>query len=611
MKRIGFASAVACFCLLGVGLASCADDTSSSERVGASTGRTPDASTPAKVSKPGEYSGYSERIYEGYELSSRYVAVRDGTKLAVDLYRPKDESGQVVNTKLPVLLMHTPYNRRYFESATTGRGLSGETYPGAAARLIEYGYVVAIADFRGLYASYGRNVGYNRGEWLEAARMDAYDLVEWLAEQPWSTGKVGMWGCSATGGSQMQAATTAPPHLKAIFPMSCEFDIYEFAVMGGVAPPPGMATSTPPNTPSSDDRNMLAQPVDGDDDRTQLMAAIAEHADGKDSVGFAPFRDSVASNVLEGPWWQQSSPHTYLDEINESGIAVYAAANWDEGSSKGGVFFTFNNLTTPKKLLVGPAGHCAWFTVQNQTGFDLAVEERRWFDHWLKDIDNGVLQEPPVYYYTYNAPEGTAWRASDSWPLANERQTRYYLGARTITTVRTGAVQAHDELTVQYDVTPDNLLDRGLRYESPYYSVDAQITGHPSVSLWVSSSATDGDFVVTLQDVAPDGTAVSYNTTGRLRASHRKTADPPYNNLGLPWHPSAQADVSPLTDEPVELQFALLPISILIKSGHFLRLIVTFSAGAATPRLDPAPKVRVHRDAQHPSYISLPFIPLE
>src|SRR4051812_15627617 len=103
---------------------------------------------PGAVSKPGEYSGFGEKLYKGYELSSQYVAVRDGTKLAVDLYRPKDSSGKVVETKLPVLLMHTPYNRRYFTSSTTGMGLSAETYPGAAARLIEYGYVVAVADFR-------------------------------------------------------------------------------------------------------------------------------------------------------------------------------------------------------------------------------------------------------------------------------------------------------------------------------------------------------------------------------------------------------------------------------------------------------------------------------
>ena len=136
--------------------------------------------------------------------------------------------------KLPVVWMHTPYNRRTYRG-----GVAAETYPGFALRLVQHGYVVAVVDFRGVYASFGQNRAYNRGEWLDAARMDAYDITEWFAKQPWSNGQIGMWGCSATGGSQMQAATTAPPSLKAIFPMSGEFDAYSFQVNGGVAPPPG------------------------------------------------------------------------------------------------------------------------------------------------------------------------------------------------------------------------------------------------------------------------------------------------------------------------------------------------------------------------------------
>src|SRR5207248_1221665 len=138
----------------------------------------------------------------------------------------------VVRTPMPVVWMHTPYNRRHFRG-----GLTAARYPGSALRLLRYGYVVAVVDFRGLYASYGSNVAYNRGEWIDAARWDAYDITEWLAAQPFCTGAVGMWGCSATGGSQLQAATTAPPHLKAVFPMSCEFDAFTFRAPGGITPP--------------------------------------------------------------------------------------------------------------------------------------------------------------------------------------------------------------------------------------------------------------------------------------------------------------------------------------------------------------------------------------
>lgn len=131
-----------------------------------------------RVSEPGRYEGYAEAKYDGMERTSFYVPVRDGTRLAVDLFRPTKD-GVVASEKLPVVWMHTPYNRR-----TYAGGPTVERYPGYAGRLVKYGYNVAVVDFRGLYASFGRNVGYNRGEWTDAARMDGYDVTEWLAKQP-------------------------------------------------------------------------------------------------------------------------------------------------------------------------------------------------------------------------------------------------------------------------------------------------------------------------------------------------------------------------------------------------------------------------------------------
>jgi uncharacterized protein len=606
LRRISMLAVLGCASALQLG---CHDDDKKNSNSNADTATEGAAATPDAggvvvngVSKPGEYSGYSEAKYDSYELSSQYVAVRDGTKLAMDLYRPKDASGQVVDAALPVLWMHTPYNRRDFMG-----GLPGETYPGAAARLVKYGYVVAVVDFRGLYASFGQNVAYNRGEWIDAARMDAYDITEWLAKQPWSTGNIGMWGCSATGGSQLQAISTAPPHLKAVFPMSCEFDAYPFGVPGGVAPPSNIQTKVPPTQPSQEARDTIATPVDADSDKTQLMAAATSHTGTIENVGYVPFRDSFASNIPER-WWLKSSPHRYLDMINASGIAVYVAANWDEAMTKYGAFFTFNNLTNPAKLIVGPSTHCAWFTVEKSTGFDISVEELRFFDHWLKGVENGVMSEPPVRYYTYNAPAGMEWRSASKWPLPNEQRRPYYLGAQSLGTSAPAAA-GHDAISVDYTVSADTAVQKGLSYSTQPLAADLQITGHPSLTLWVSSTDTDGDFLAMLQDVAPDGTATSYNTTGQLRASQRKLQEAPYNNLGLPWHPFNTADATPLVPgEPSELQFDLLPLSIVFKAGHSIRLVLTFAAGSATPVVSPAPTVTIYRDASHASAITLPII---
>jgi hypothetical protein len=580
-----------------------------------------DASPPDDaVSRFGEYSGYSEKIYDGFELTSQYVEVRDGTKLALDLYRPKDKDGNVVETPLPVVWMHMPYGR-----SVPGGGFllatMAETYPGTAASLIDYGYVVAVVDFRGLYASFGQNAGYNRGEWVEAARMDAYDITEWLAKQPWSTGKIGMWGCSATGGSQMQATTTAPPSLKAVFPMSCEFDAYPFGVAGGVAPEQG-DTRSPPSTIGMEQRNLLAVPVDGDTNRELLNAAIADHGEDLDNLGYMPFRDSVAEQVGM-KWWMESSPHTYLDQINASNTAFYLAANWDEAATKYGVFFSFNNITRPARMLLGPSGHCNWngaigvtggagkegnIGVIEETGFDITVEELRFFDYWLKDIDNGIMDQPKVVYYIYGAPKGEEWGESDAWPLTNERRVDYYFGPGLLSTEVPTEDKVQDDFVVSYELDENGDAIHGLVYETPELEKAVQVIGHPVVDMWLSSTATDSDVVAYLQNVAPDGSVTSYSMHGRLRASLRKEETAPYNNLGLPWHPFREADAQPLVPgEVVELRFDVLPTAMIFGVGHKIRLFVTF-ASSATPQINPAPTVSIYRDATHQSKITLPII---
>jgi len=566
------------------------------------------------LSKPGVYSGYSEPIYDGFKITSEYVPVRDGTRLAIDLYRPLDEQGQLVEEPLPVLWMHTPYARRL--PGNPGGITMGEVYAGNAAQLVKYGYVVALVDFRGLYASFGENAGYNRGEWVEAARWDAYDVTEWLAKQPWSDGKIGMWGCSATGGSQLQAATTAPPSLLAVFPMSCEFDAYASGVPGGMAPEAG-DTIVLSDSRTPEVRNQRAAPVDNDVDATLLAEAIASHGEPLDNLGYMPFRDSIAER-LPVEWWRVSSPASYLDDLNASNTAFYFAANWDD-IYKHGVFFALSNLTRPGKLLIGPGSHCAWSgalgqgaapgTVLGDTGFDITVEERRFFDYWLKGIDNHIMDEPAVYYYTYGAPEGQEWNAAASWPLPNEDRVRYYLGDGLLGTDVPIVPTVTDSVVVNYETGEDNAAGHGLVYETAPLDHPVQVTGHPVMELWLASTADDSDVVAYLQNVAPDGSIESYTVHGHLRASLRREAPAPYDNLGLPWHPFRAADAEPLVPgEPALLRFDLLPLSMIFDAGHRIRLLLTF-ADVQTPQQVPAPTVSVFRDSAHPSSIVLPLIP--
>lgn len=553
-----------------------------------------------RVSKPGQYSGYSEARFDGHQMTSQYVAVRDGARLAIDIFRPT-KNGVVTDEKLPVLWMHTPYNRRNYRN-----GLTVENYPGKALNLVKYGYVVAVADFRGLYASFGHNKAFNRGEWLDHARWDAYDITEWLAKQPWSSGKIGMWGCSATGGSQMQAMTTAPPSLKAIFPMSCEWDVYPFVAAGGITPPKGQATMLMRGG-SREARDRMAVPVDGDESKTLLNAAIAEHANNVETAGYAPFRDSVAENFPE-QWWLKSSPHTYAKTINDSKIAVYAAANWDEGGTKYGAAFIFNSIKNPRKLILGPGTHCDWTTVMKETGFDIIVEEHRFFDYWLKGIDNGVMKEAPVTYFTYNQTPDKAWQTARSWPLPNEKRIPYYLGAKSLSTDKTASAIG-TTVTVDYDVNDQNFFQKGLVFMTEPLAGDVQITGHPVVKLWIASSSTDADIIVRIDDVAPDGANKYYWTEGRLRASLRKLDKAPYNTFGLPWHPFTENSVQPLKpNEATPVEFDVFPISYLFKQGHRIRLTINFADARATPKQTPPPQVTVYHGGDMSSSVTLPVI---
>jgi putative CocE/NonD family hydrolase len=560
-----------------------------------------------RISRPNEYIGWSEPTYDGHQRSSFYVDMRDGTKLAVDLYRPT-KAGVVASEKLPVIWMHTPYNRRAYRG-----GEAAETYPGYALKLAPHGYNVAVVDFRGVYASYGRNTAYNRGEWVDSAKWDAYDVTEWFAKQPWSNGNIGMWGCSATGGSQMQALTTLPPSLKAVVPMSAEFDAYHFTTVGGIASPRPQA---PPGQSGGNDavaaRDRLAAPVDGPDGAALLAEAVASHRENVESVGVVPFKDSLSpSTKLE--WWKVSSPHTYLDALKQSKVGVLSVANWDEAGTRHGPFFTFNNLPKDNtKLLVGPATHCAWSAVKDETGFDLVTEELRFFDHWLKGKPNNVMNEPAVTYFTYNAPKESQWRTSETWPLASEQRTPFYLNegggldrvaspARSERTAPMSPPPAAQSTTIE-------AATGGAFYETTPLAEDMEVTGHPVMNLWVKTTAGDADVTARIDDVAPDGSTRSYQMLGRLRASHRALATPPYNHLNLPWHSFTQAAAQPVpVAEPVELTFDLLPMSYIFKAGHKLRVSLSFSD---PQRRETPPPVTILTGGAAPSALTLPLIPV-
>ena len=183
--------------------------------------------------------------------------------------------------------------------------------------------------------------------------------------------------------------------------------------------------------------------------------------------------------------------------------------------------------------------------------------------------------------------------------------------------VKAGFTTDYSVVTDKYATTawPLSQHGHGVSFTSAPFTADARLTGHPVVSLWVSTSAKDGDVFAYLEEVTPDGKA-TVRAHGRLRASHRALGTAPYDYLGLPWHRSFRADHQPMTPGvPTELKFDLLPTSTIVRKGMSLRLVVT----GADPRQrtnmlvrhTPAPQVTVHGGKGMPSYIDLPFVPIE
>jgi hypothetical protein len=286
---------------------------------------------------------------------------------------------------------------------------------------------------------------------------------------------------------------------------------------------------------------------------------------------------------------------------------------------------TYTNLVNDKHILIGPWGHC------RNDDFDLLSEIRRFFDQHLKGIDTGILDQEPIHYFTINAPAGREWRASRNWPVAGTRPTAYFLAGRSpaggdLQQRSPVAAGARTTFAVRYDVDcptlvkrPDGLLTgappcpvvhAGPHFVTPVLKADTEITGDAVADLWVSSSASDGNFFIYLEDVAPDGKVIPV-TDGRLKASLRKLDKPRYDVLGLPWHRSDRQDAEPLTPgRPARLVFNLLPTSYVFKAAHRIQISV---AGADYRERDrspvsPAPVVTLYDTPANPSFVTLPLV---
>lgn len=542
--------------------------------------------------------------------SSRYVAVRDGTRLAVNIYRPAVK-GHVVDTRLPVIFAFTPYRARYFDQDHKLVDILDSPLFGFRD-LVKSGYVVAVADVRGKGASFGAR----RGFLDQTEAHDGYDLVQWLARQPWADGKVGLTGCSYLGGTTMLVAATLPPAVKAVFTGATDIDKYSFVRNGGLT----AQFNTRPDEPPEVD--LASVPLDEDHDGAMLRAAVAQHAGNTPMAKLwegMPYRDSV-SPLTGNRYWEEVGPYTHLAALRSKQFAWYFWDNWEDEPTEQMIL---NARNIPGKLIIGPGSHCVPPKV-----FSITSEQQRFFDHYLKGIDNGIDRGPRYAWYHEGPGELGHMVRSATLPGVGVARSSLYLTAR-----RNDAPAAFDDggvafvrprakaipFKVDYDVAngeyfafwPPVLDGKGLTFTSGALAADVAMTGYPIARITTAIDRRDANLFVYLEDVAPDG-KVHMVSFGRLAVSHRKLGKAPYDRLDLPYHSGLRVDVAPMVPgKPETLVFSMVPRAWTFAVGHRLRVTLTGAdprqRNLAQIRQDPPPVFTVASGGPAASRIDIPF----
>lgn len=545
--------------VLLVVLAACAADTEAPRGSGTEPSAEPLSTT--EVAPEDAPFARPEGAFEVRLEPTVMVPMRDGVRLATDLYFPAG-----AKEPLPVVQIRTPYGK-----------ISHRGQQSAARFFASHGFAVAVQDMRGRFQSEGEYVV------SKADRADGYDLVSWLAEQPWSNGRIGTYGCSYLGENQMQLAAERHPSHAAALPQAAGGSYRYFGVIfGGVNELAaslgwfrGAGTKVfyriPPDTP----REVMLQveemfnpaPSPPELDFRSAWETLP-YIDLLKAAGAPPtdFEDFV-SHEPGDPWWLDFG---YVQPNDRFDVPALHVNSWyDLGVNETLKLFNLlrANADSPRGrdgqyAIISPTDHCTSELVTANT----VVGERPlgdarlrywdiyldWFEHWLKDEPNGVLAMPKLQYYLMGANE---WRSSEAWPVEGTEFRPLYLHSDGGANTRRGdgrllwepppEEQPSDRFT--YDPgdpvptlggpvcctgtenAPAGGFDQRdveersdvLVYTSEPLEQGMEVTGPIELVLYVSSSARDTDFTGKLVDVYPDGTG--YNVQeGILRARYRE-----------------------------------------------------------------------------------------
>ncbi len=546
------------------------------------------------------------------------VPMRDGIKLALDIYKPAEGKGP-----WPVILAYSPFQKeRFFESAKP-------------AFYCPNGYVcVQVAE---------RGSGFNEGKFTfhgSTAAEDGYDMIEWIAGQPWCNGNVAMMGASGYGVMQWITAPLNPPHLKALVVLATTDNYRGLCYPGGVLRKPFVLNLVSGLTQAA----IWPGPVNN---KEMPMNVIAE----------------ILANTEDGPfWWEHGGGWRNVGKIKTPILNIVNTPNRLHAVYH---LRSYNDIKSPKKLLVTPwtnENYQPW--IFETTSFNQHI--LRWLDYWLKGIETGIMDEPEIAIYDNGTGQ---WRYEQEYPLACTEWTKYYLHTGEMTETY-GLINVNspteDEKPYIYNNTSLNMAmvqaygitskqaqeennKSGFKrlhyvvYTTPPLEEDLRVWGPVSFT-WYASTAeevtSDWSFFVKMGEMVPD--SVPLNTVtgkpeikpevndpwtpdevqiwswGSLKAKFREI-DESMSRPGIPWHSySNPENLQPNT--VYEFQIEMQPIFKTFKKGCRIWLKIASddalystwdsSSRYVERRLSPEKnEVSIYHDTRYPSHLLLPVIP--
>ena len=596
----------------------------------------------------------------GYPVfDNRYLPLDDRTMVWISVWLPEDlQPGATVPALMETSRYGAVWEPGWLYKALRTYRLQPDINYGSAERFITNGYAFVRVQSPGSCQSTGPRVTEYPPNEIDAMRL----AIEWIVRQPWSNGRVGAMGGSYSGTTAEVCCATGHPALEAVHAVAPDFDPYTVIRPGGLGSTEFIRTWTRMiRAMDEDDMPSLFALFEGSEtlpavkkllytslfkglkrpkkeDMALFLHAIDEHRDNRHLYRYLEeieFKDQTM------PGFEYSiediAMYNYKESIEAARVNTYTRAGWLDAEVAKSAIEKYLTFDTPQKLVIGPTGHGIDDIVDlyaeegSEPGFstapgDICEEMLVYFDRHLKEGD-GQKERRRILYFTYGSNE---WNLTTVWPpegFADE--TWYFAPGNSLAREAPRDIDGSDRYTVDFTATTGEQNrwmaqmgndvrygDRGeedgklLVYTSEPLENALEITGSPTVYLYASSDHEDGAFHVYLEDVSPSG-RVTYLTEGLLRAIHRKAEDrsnAPFAPLGI-YHTFREGDAEPLTPgEVTEIGITLLPISVVVREGHSLRVAVAGHDLSMKDRCPPegVPVITLERNAGHPSRIVIP-----